>query len=572
MKHNKNINTYLFVIVLVFTICVQLLSTSVWADNEYDFENFTEVDAIAFVKEHNIEIPDEMVDWEYLGKFTKDLILQSYRNLNTPFLFDYYRTQKYAEDIRLAVNQYISRANTATRSSNVYTLQFNTVMDVNGNWVTSGGYYNTDWANYNCYAYAINRCEMTNFYNSLSPYQIGDMSLGAPIPIVGKDVYEVAEIVKLDLEAMGYTNVCLSDTIPTINDNEQLICVRLDGVSFHFMRYDLSTDAWYHKPGDSAILKYNNTPSENEVWWKEYSKNGQEGYLYGEAYEWDIVFIRYSKNILNTSGTSQGINILPNKDVFYEVNIDTSNHYRLRLSAGYEMDYELYNSDFDVVVSDSNTNNVDTCLSLAPGKYYLRINFTSSQSYSGLSASIGVGYDEHNYVNSSTHSSVCSGCGNTITKSHDFVCDGVKNSLHYEKCADCGYRANQMTDYQCTSLNSTQHEKECNDCGHSEIQSHTVTKASLDDTYHKSYCSDCGHIILTESHTFTYTAYPGRRHRKTCSCGYSTTEACVGRASIGGTSYCVKCGQEMTFIFNPMSVDEEEYLPNIKEDEENQEQ
>ena len=236
------------------------------------------------------------------------------------------------------------------------------------------------------------------------------------------------------------------------------------------------------------------------------------------------------------------------------------------------MDYELYNSDFDVVVSDSNTNNVDTCLSLTPGKYYLRINFTSSQSYSGLSASIGVGYDEHNCVNSSTHSSVCSGCGNTITKSHDFVCDGVKNSLHYEKCTDCGYIANQMSDYQCTSLNSTQHEKECNDCGYSETKFHTVTKASLDGTYHQSYCSDCGHIILTEAHTFTYTAHLGRRHSKTCSCGYSTTEACVGRASIGGTSYCVKCGQEMTFIFNPMSVDEEEYLPNTEEDEENQNQ
>ena len=187
-----------------------------------------------------------------------------------------------------------------------------------------------------------------------------------------------------------------------------------------------------------------------------------------------------------------------------------------------------------------------------------------------------VSNESHNYqyvfIDGELHELVCGDCGYKTLLLHNFVCEGVKNSLHYEKCTDCGYIANRMSDYQCTSLNSTQHEKECNDCGYSETKSHTVTKASLDDTYHQSYCSDCGHIILTEAHTFIYTAHPGRRHSKTCSCGYSTTEACVGRASIGGTSYCVKCGQEMTFIFNPMSVDEEEYLPNTEEDEENQNQ
>ena len=572
MKLNRNNIIYVAVVLFLAIFCALMLSTTAFAANNYDFENFTEKDAIAFVEEHNIKIPEKMLDWEYFGAFTKDLILQSYRSPNTPFLFNYYKTQKYAEDIRLAVGSYVTQRSISTYNTSSYSLQYNTVMDENGNWVISGGYYNPDWENYNCYAYATNRCEMTNFYNSLGPYQIGDMSMGEPVETIGTDILVLAEAVKSDLEAMGYSDVYLTNNIPEINNTQQLICIRKDYVDFHFMIYDQQTDAWYHKPGNRAILKYNYTPSNDKLWWQEYSYYGVENYVYGAAYDSDIIFIKYSKNILNTSGTSQGINILPNKDVFYEVNIDTSNHYRLRLSAGYEMDYELYNSDFDVVVSDSNTNNVDTCLSLAPGKYYLRINFTSSQSYSGLSASIGVGYDEHNCVNSSTHSSVCSGCGNTITKSHDFVCDGVKNSLHYEKCADCGYRANQMTDYQCTSLNSTQHEKECNDCGYSETKSHTVTKASLDGTYHQSYCSDCGHVILTEAHTFTYTAHPGRRHSKTCSCGYSTTEACVGRASIGGTSYCVNCGQEVTFVFNPMSVDEEEYLPNTKEDEENQEQ
>ncbi len=33
-----------------------------------------------------------------------------------------------------------------------YSLQQNTVQDSSGSWVTSGGYYDSDWAYYNCCA------------------------------------------------------------------------------------------------------------------------------------------------------------------------------------------------------------------------------------------------------------------------------------------------------------------------------------------------------------------------------------------------------------------------------------
>lgn len=503
MKKIKKINIYLLIFILLIVSSIRGLDTIVFSENTYDFENFTESDAMDFVQQHNIEIPAKLTNWENLSSFTRDIVIEAYKNPDKPFGFNYSKTQKYAEDIRFAVGLYVVNRNSNTYTTDSYSLRYNTVMNANGEWVTSGGYYNPDWEKYNCYAYALNRCEMSNYYvERQTPYDPGDMYYDYDVFENVDTVEELAGIVCQDLMVMGYTDIVSSTDIPSVNNFQELICIRADLPDYHVMRYDLETDAWYHKHGIGAVLKYNYVPSSNISWEGEWSWEGKESRL-DNYYEGDIYFIRYSKNILNASGNSQGINILPNKDVFYEVNIDTSNHYRLRLIAGYEMDYELYNSDFDVVVSDSNTNNVDTCLSLTPGKYYLRINFTSSQSYSGLSASIGVGYDEYNYVNSSTHSSVCSGCGDTITKSHNFVCDGVENSSHYEKCADCGYRTIRMSDYQYVSINSTQHSKICTSCSYSITSSHNFVYRSTDE-YHILTCSQCGKTSGgQQSHSWT---------------------------------------------------------------------
>ena len=141
MKLNRNV--YFFVFIAIWSIIfMHTIVVNAFVEDTYDFENFTYEDAISFVEEHNIEIPNEMLEWEGLGDFTKNLIVHSYRNPNTPFLFNYYKTQKYAEDIRLAVNIYISQGNISTRVANTYTLQYNTVMNENGEWVKSGGYYN----------------------------------------------------------------------------------------------------------------------------------------------------------------------------------------------------------------------------------------------------------------------------------------------------------------------------------------------------------------------------------------------------------------------------------------------
>ena len=70
---------------------------------------------------------------------------------------------------------------------------------------------------------------------------------------------------KENLEKMGYTNIFSTPSIQAITDDQELICIRMCEVDYHFMRYDIETNAWYHKPGLTAVLKYNYVPSNNYV-------------------------------------------------------------------------------------------------------------------------------------------------------------------------------------------------------------------------------------------------------------------------------------------------------------------
>lgn len=147
------------------------------------------------------------------------------------------------------------------------TLQDNLVQNANGEWVSSGGKWNSRWLNYNCYAFAIERFEYPSKYATDWQYQPGQLSQ-SQVNISNKSPNFIANVVKTDLVAVGYneSSILISPTIPTVNNNQQLICVRTiltDSVfswDYHFMRYDLKTNAWYHKPGTSAVLKYKYTP------------------------------------------------------------------------------------------------------------------------------------------------------------------------------------------------------------------------------------------------------------------------------------------------------------------------
>ena len=155
-KKIKKIISFWLIIALLFNV----FFTTVTAIEiqEYDFASFTEDEAMAFIDHCDITIPPEFDQLDVLPAFTLRLILQIYDNPNVQFYYNSRITQQYAEAVCAAVRSYMNAAAVpAVAAAMSYSLKYNKVMDENGNWVTSGGYYNNKWLKYNCYAYSINR-------------------------------------------------------------------------------------------------------------------------------------------------------------------------------------------------------------------------------------------------------------------------------------------------------------------------------------------------------------------------------------------------------------------------------
>ena len=166
MMINRKLKTtvafFLIVMVLWGTIP---FSASASSPVYYDFANFTEEDSMDFVEEHNIEIPTKLMQLDDLPAFTQGLILQSYNRPDIEFCFNYSKTQAYAEAIRIAVRSHMNlSAVPEVAQEEIDELQYNTVKNATGNWVTNNGAFDYRWEQYNCYAYAINRQERSLHY------------------------------------------------------------------------------------------------------------------------------------------------------------------------------------------------------------------------------------------------------------------------------------------------------------------------------------------------------------------------------------------------------------------------
>lgn len=438
MKLYKNFKrTFILVFIIALMISVLSFSSTAFSVDNYDFSNFTEEDALDFVENHNIDIPEKLSRSNKVGAFTLSTILQCYYDPDIEFCYNYDETQRYAENIRDAVALYVdSSAVPATASTAAYQLQYNKVMDANGNWVTSGGYYDTKWLNYNCYAYSINRAEQPSFYTTEKQYQPGDMG-GAGSFLNCDTIDELAAVVQADLEAMGYSDITLSETIPAVNSSHQLICVRMSYSDYHFMYYDIETNAWYHKPGSTAVLKYNLVPSNSNLWYREKSYYGAESLSSGQ-YDSDIIFIKYSKNQINmnTTDVTSREYIQANKDVFCELNFANAGTHEIELSSTYAIDYEIYDEDFDVIICGTGSSN-DLSVSIDAGTYYLRMNFDS---YSNSSHYVDISIHAHSYtyrwLSETQHRRTCS-CGESSTAAHVVTQGSFPTGDSYGICLQC---------------------------------------------------------------------------------------------------------------------------------------
>ena len=153
--------TLLFLSVLLLAVLFFTITTQP-AVKAYEGSSFiapavlsemTEEESVDFIAENGIEIPNDYVNDSGLGNFVLNIIQAVEANPDISFTFSYNVTLDFAESIKTLVNDYYGVTQVPLFTSfAAYILQDNWVMDGNGNWVSSGGAYDPNWENYNCYA------------------------------------------------------------------------------------------------------------------------------------------------------------------------------------------------------------------------------------------------------------------------------------------------------------------------------------------------------------------------------------------------------------------------------------
>lgn len=250
----------------------EALPSDIYRDGD-DLLELTEEQCIDFVHSKGIDIPREFLGQSDIGGFIKSIIVSCVENPTCAFHYNYSVTQNFVDDIQAAVNEYYDRdfdyeASTVAASVS-YTLQDSEVVSDE----------NVDY--YNCYAYAIGRTEA--WYN---PGEFSGVTLD-----LTKSISEIAQLVKKDLNVLGYYDVVVSADKPEVDSEAKLICVRKnnDNRDYHFMKYE--NGSWYHKPSNAAILRYK-YDADYADWTNEAYHNGTY-YAPTITYDSEIYYIRY---------------------------------------------------------------------------------------------------------------------------------------------------------------------------------------------------------------------------------------------------------------------------------------
>ena len=459
-----------------------------------------------------------------------------------------------------------------------YYLQYNTILNSEGEWVTIGG-DDISMPQYNCYAYAIGRFEVDPFYcvsNEKLQYQPGDI---VRIREEGYDYSVVDDLVEYiieDLIVLGYnsSSIVVSSSIPNnLSASQELICVRIgekapNQIDYHFMRYDINTDSWYHKPGKASILKYNSIPNNSENWIDE-----TQGGLTGAVYSGPIKYITYNKKQIivdvnceweGSIGINSGDTMLTGKDVFYEIIVPQSCNYNIQITTPYHnstfnyeiYSYNMYNGAYEVLVSGSgNSNNgVNESVELkaysdfndnTPNwiynskKYYVRLDFNKenrTSQYINFSISINHEYTyNYNSISTKYHEAYCE-CGEYLVEPHR-----IENGC----CVLCGeVHTHEYTDHY-ESISRNKHKSYCS-CGEYITESHQVEGDA---------CVLCGAAHL---HTYMYSWVSNTGHRVNCTCGYSEVKSHVVPADAFGSgemfATCLLCNGRVTLSESIMSI------------------
>ena len=234
--------------------------------------------------------------------------------------------------------------------------------------------------------------------------------------------------------------------------------MRMNNVDYHFMRYDLETNAWYHKPGNTAVLKYNYIPSSNALWYSEVSFWGNE-YSFTDIYDSEIMYIKYSKKQINidTDAVSREF-IQADKDILCELNFENTGLFDFHINSQNNVNYEVYDENFRVVFSGLAQTLVTQYFQATAGKYYLRMNFSNTEVVSYVDISIEPhsqhSYTTCEYLNRFSHNMSCF-CGATQIANHYVDASSIQGG-RYATCLGCNRLLDLETDHADLIMSITQ--------------------------------------------------------------------------------------------------------------------
>lgn len=287
LKRLRRIVGLALAIVLV-TVSTLSASAKILNDHAADYQarvqllhNMTDEECVQFIVSLGVEISDS--DYPQCGEFVRKVINKTIENPDSEFVFGSAHYRQFADDIKTAINNYLGITNISQvggsgispNSVQMYTLQDS---ELYVPWNISHKYYN-------CYGYAI------DYLSWIHPGFISSSPNGYDDSL---PVSELAYYTGFDLIKLGCCGIGISSAAPAYYSNEyNYICVRKGSnypYDFHYMKFN--NGYWYHKPGDTAILRYKYIPNNNIFWTNEaISENGAVAPMY--VYDSQIYYIRY---------------------------------------------------------------------------------------------------------------------------------------------------------------------------------------------------------------------------------------------------------------------------------------
>lgn len=165
-------------------------------------------------------------------------------------------------------------------------------------------------------------------------------------------------------------------------------------------------------------------------------------------------------------------------------------------------------------------------------------------------------YDTTYYsLNDNYHTITCN--NEVFTENHDYS----ELNCCYDKCLLCNH-IKQISSHDFSSryskIDSENHYAYC------ECESYIVEQHDFIETALLKQCKDCQYKeVIDHTHFYSYTSCDdGIYHYKSCLCGLSIRESCIGSSENGGSEKCIKCGQ-LIGNFGPIIMNVDEPVNNV---------